>query len=298
MSRCARARPGWIALLAATAGLASQAGPGEAAPLPDPVVMMWQVAGDDPAADFGVLASLGVNTVQSFNLASRPQEYVERYLRAAEAAGMAVVPFVGRRKDQPGDPCTLPESGRRFVERYRASAAIAAWHSVDEPGLRGISRDCQAALYAAIKSLDPARPVLLSANFTSQQEYDEFFSEAAFDVLDLHKYVNLGVGSGQHALVRLFRENRRRSYRVIVTLRAFNSPAKFWRFDMREGSLFSQYEYFFEDAKLTRDIGFYGWNLAPNVGLTKLPAQRAALERLMREKVRARPGPGAGEREG
>jgi len=290
MRRRVPPRPGWIAIVVATAGLGSHARSGDATPLPEPIAMMWQVAGDDPEADFAVLGSLGVNTVQSFSLASRPQEYVERYLRAAEAAGMAVVPFVGRRKNQPGDPCSLSGSGRRFVERYRGNPAIAAWHSVDEPGLRGISRDCQAALYAAVKTLDPARPVLLSANFTSQREYDQYFSESAFDILDLHKYVNLGIGPGQRALVRLFRQNRKRSYRVIITLRAFNSPAKFWRFDMREGSLFDQYRYFFEDEKLTPDIGFYGWSLAPNRGLANLPKLAAEFEQLVREKLRPHVG--------
>lgn len=260
--------------------------PGGARPLSDPIVMMWQVAGDDPAADFGVLRALGVNTVQSFNLVARPQDYVQRYLAAAEAAGMAVIPFIGNRKTDRGDPCELPEAGRQFILRHRSSAAVVAWHSADEPELRGTPRVCQVRLYAEIKSLDPGRPVLLSATFSSQEQYDEYFTEDAFDILDLHKYVNLRVASPQREMVRLFRENRKRSYPVIVTLRAFDSPGKFWRFDMDDGDLIDQYRYFIEEEGLTRNVGFYGWNLAPNLGIASLPALRREFERLMREKFR------------
>jgi hypothetical protein len=274
-----------ITILLVALGAAREAAPGEARPLPDPIVMMWQVAGADPASDIGALRELGVNTVQSFSLVARPQDYVERYLAAAETAGMGVIPFVGNRKTDRGDPCELPEAGIQFILRHRSSAAIVAWHSADEPELRDIPKACQVRLYARIKALDATRPVLVSANLTSQEEYDTYFAEDAFDILDLHKYVNWRVASPQRDLVRLFRENRRRSYPVIVTLRAFDSPHKFWRFDMDEGDLLGQYRYFFEEERLTRNVGFYGWNLSPNRGIADLPALRSEFERLMREQV-------------
>jgi hypothetical protein len=280
--------------LAAAMTLGMGAVPADAAPLPDPIVMMWQVTGEKPAADFATLKSLGVNVVQSFGLARMPQAYVDEYLRAAGNAGLGVIPYVGARKSDAETGCGLSLAGAEFIRRVRSSPAIVAWHSADEPALRGITKECQARLYDDIKALDPARAVLVSVNFTSQADYDEFFAEDSFDILDLHKYVNWKVGKPQRELVRLFEANHKRSYPVIVTLRAFDSPGKFWRLDMRAGSLLTQYRYFFEQARLTPHIGFYGWNLSPNVGLANLPDLRAEFERLMREKVA---GGGASSRE-
>lgn len=254
--------------------------------LPDPIVMMWQVAGEDPESDFKELLGLGVNTVQSFGLSRKPEEYVERYLAAAEASGMAVIPFVGDPPLNPHPICGLTEEGADFVRRHLASPAIVAWHTADEPSLRHVSRACQRQRYASVKALDPGRPVLVSTNFTKQAEYDEYFDEAAFDILDLHKYVNPHVAKSQRDLIAVFRKNRKKSYPVIMTFRAFNAPARPLRFDMREGDLRAQYRYFVEEAGITRNIGFYGWNLTKNLGIAQVPWMRREFETLMREKIR------------
>ncbi len=275
-----------ILMFVALASLAVAAA-GAPKPLPNPVVMMWQVLGDDPAGEFQTLKGLGINTVQAFHLKEKPPAYVDAYLRAAEAADMAVIPFIGPQMEGSGDKCNVPDSGKDFIRRYGSSAAIVAWHSADEPALRDVSKQCQTQLYSQIKALDPARPVFLSTNFSRQSEYDEYFTEASFDILDLHKYVNPQVGLGQRNLIELFRKNHRRSYPVIVTLRAFNAPLREKRVDLGNGDLRAQYQYFFESAPVTRNIGFYGWDLSPSVGITKIPALRSEFEQLMREKVRA-----------
>lgn len=293
MTRLAWLAVAWCAVQAALAD-----GPRA---LPDPVVMMWQVAGEDPASGFAELAALGVNTVQSFGLAWTKPDYVERYLAAAESAGIAVIPFIGDRPRDPARSCGLPAAGADFIRRHRESSAIVAWHSADEPSLREVSRECQRRLYAEIKAIDPARPVLVSINYTTQREYDGYFAEDAFDVLDLHKYVNPRVGRSQRNLVELFRRNRKKAYPVIMTLRAFDAPAKPLRLDMREGGLAAQYRFFIEESGITRNVGFYGWDLSSNLGIPRVPWLRREFEALMRDRIRpaaAPPLPGSTESAG
>lgn len=254
--------------------------------LSEPIVLMWQVTGDGIAADFEVLAKAGVNAVQSFSLSRQPQEYVDAYMDAAAKQKLGVVAFVGNFVEGMDGACALSESGVAFVRRYASHPGLAAWHSVDEPANHDVSKECQRRVYARLKELDPKHPVFLSINFTKQSEYDRYFAEDAFDVLDLHKYVNPHVGRGQRSLVTLFKSNRKRAYPVIVTLRAFNAPGKVKRMDMRPGTLLEQYRFFFEEQKLTRNIGFYGWRLAPNKGIRQIDWVRAEFEEFAQRKLK------------
>jgi hypothetical protein len=258
---------------------------GQPRPLPEPMVLMWQVTGDGFATDLPALQRLGINAVQSFGLSRKPAAFVDGYLRAAEAAGLVVIPYVGINLQSAREQCELTQEGADFVRRYASNPVIAAWHSADEPSNHGVSKACQARLYQKLKELDPTRPIMVSTNFTKQSEYDAYFAENGFDILDLHRYVNPSIARAQRNLVTLFRKNQTRSYPVIVTLRAFNAPQRVRRVDMRKGDLIAQYRFFFEDERLGGNIGFYGWELAPNKGISQIPALRSEFEQLMREKV-------------
>jgi len=238
--------------------------------LPDRIVMMWQVTGPSYAADFRTLATLGINTVQSFPLARQDSAYMSGYLEAADKAGLGVIPFLGR--DGEGEACRLSSAGEGFVRRYASHRAIVAWHSIDEPAGHDISKACQRKVYLQVKALDASRPVMVSINFTRQQDYDRYFAEDAFDVLELHRYVNPDVSAAQRTLLERFRQNRGgKNYPTIVTLRAFNAPHKSSRRDMRAGGLQQQFAFFFEtEYKVDDHVGFYGWRLAPNEGISQI----------------------------
>jgi hypothetical protein len=70
----------------------------------------------------------------------------------------------------------------------------------------------------------------------------------------------------------------------IVTLRAFDAPGKVRREGMQAGGLASQYEYFFVKNRIGDDIGFYGWQLAPNLGISQIYWLRQEFGRLALEK--------------
>ena len=114
-----------------------------AMPLPQRIVLMWQVTGKDYKGDFKELAEMGVNAAQSFSLVRQSPDYVGGYLSAAAANGVGVIPFLDGKPDDPGSACKLSSASREFVRRYAGHPAILAWHSVDEPGKHGISKACQ-----------------------------------------------------------------------------------------------------------------------------------------------------------
>jgi len=261
----------------------------QCAELPPRIVMMWQVTGRDYASDFREIKSMGANTVQSFALAGEDPAYVDGYLKAADEAGLGVVAFVGKFIDGQDDSCALSPAGADFVRSHAGAPALLAWHTVDEPTNHQITKACQRRIYDQMKAIDPKHPVLVSINFTKQQEYDGYFDERAFDILDLHKYPNPDVGPAQERLLSTFKQNRHRKYRVIVTLRAFDSPGKATRASMREGTLFQQYEYFFGRDKVGNDIGFYGWRLAPNRGIAQIDWLKAEFLRLKQDKLGTAP---------
>lgn len=273
----------------ALAGLIAFAGAANAAELPSRIVMMWQVTGRDYAGDFRELQQLGVNVAQSFALADMDPAYVDGYFEAAAQAGIGVVPFIGKFVEGQGDDCALSAAGEAFVRAHAGEPALLAWHTVDEPTNHGITKACQLRLYRQVKAIDPDHLVFVSISYTKQPEYDGFFEERAFDFLDLHRYVNPDVGPAQERLIDLFRRNRTRDYRVIVTLRAFDAPAKERRQAMQPGTLFEQYKYFFATNRLGDDIGFYGWRLAPNLGISQIDWLKDEFGRLAREKLAAAP---------
>ncbi len=264
-------------------------GPAAGADLPERIVMMWQVTGKDYAGDFGQLKAAGVNVAQSFSLARMQPEYVEGYFRAAAGAGIGIVAFIGNFVEGSDAGCGLSAAGQAFVKAHAAEPALLAWHTVDEPARDGITKACQRRLYEQVKSLDPAHRVMVSVNFTRQPEYDQYFDEQAFDLLDLHRYPNPAVGPAQQRLIDLFRRNRTRDYRVIVTLRAFDAPGKARRENMRGGDLADQYAYFFKTNRITDDIGFYGWRLAPNLGISQIGRLKAEFQQFSREKLAVAP---------
>jgi hypothetical protein len=260
------------------------------ADLPPRIVLMWQVTGKDYAESFRELKQMGVNAAQSFALADADPAYVNGYFEAAEANGIGVVAFIGKFIQKTDGACGLSEAGQAFVRAHASKPALLAWHTVDEPVNDGFTKDCQRRVYKQVKSIDPRHAVMVSVNFTKQQEYDQYFDEGAFDILDLHRYVNPDVGPAQQRLVDAFRQNRkRRDYRVIVTLRAFESPGKMRRQYMRSRTLEDQYRYFFEANPISKDIGFYGWRLAPNLGISQIDWLKSEFSQFSQEKLDAAP---------
>jgi hypothetical protein len=251
-----------------------------------PIVLMWQVQQTGPDGDFALLKSLGVTAVQASRLASWPDAEVSAYLDGAAREGLAVIVYLGIFRQGTGADCAYTEAASRFIASWKSHSAIFAWHSLDEPAGHGITADCQRALYRAIKRQDPERPVMLSTNNADDESYAKYFAEDAFDIYEVHKYVNPRPDDAQRRLIELLRAHRTGDYPVIVTLRAYNAPHKPLRREMTSGSFREQYEFFIEEPGLTRNFGFYGWDLSPNRGIKNDPEIRADFVAFMEARLR------------
>lgn len=248
----------------------------------EPIFMMWQVQQTGPKGDFEELRSLGINTVQASRLATWPAADVQAYLDGAERTGLKVIVYLGIFRKGSDANCDYSPEALQFMRTYKSHPAIYAWHTVDEPAEHDITVACQRRLYRLVKTEDPGRPVMISTNNNSQSKYSRYFAEDAFDIFEMHKYVNPRPGVSQQLLMSLFKSNRRRDYPVIVTLRAYNAPQREKREAMTSDSLQEQYRFFIEEPKLTRNVAFYGWGLSPSVGIKDDPALREQFVTLMR----------------
>lgn len=244
-------------------------------------ILMWQVQRDEPRGTFDYLRGIGVDAIQAFRLATWPKARVDAYLDAALRSKLKVIVYLGIFRIGNDTDCRYSDEGLEFLREYRKHPAVFAWHTIDEPAEHDISKPCQRALYAAVKAIDSEKPVMLSANNNTSAKFRKYFAEDAFDILEMHKYVNPGVGWRQRRLVSSFQKHRSRDYPVIITLRAFNAPHKPRRKPMSPGSLHEQYEFFIENSGISPHFGLYGWDLAPNRGISQIEDLKAEFESFM-----------------
>ncbi len=271
-----------LTFLSVAIGLMFSAGTGNAATssLKEPIVLMWQVPWNTTEGDLAYLASQGITHTQSFAHGGRPDEDVLEHLEALKRHGLKAFVYLGKLRQTPNG-CRYPARTVDRILKMKDNPTIAAWHTVDEPANHDISKECQRDLYEQVKALDPDRPIMVSTNNNRRFKYSEFFTEDAFDILDIHYYVNPHIARGQQNLINFFKEFRTRDYPVIITFRAFESPHRPNRKKMVPGSFGDQYNFFIADAGVTRNFGFYGWKLSPNVGIKRLPNLQRDFESLM-----------------
>lgn len=231
------------------------------------IVLMWQVQKDAAGSELELLSKAGVNTIQSFSMSSLTDGEIALYLDKAKKHDLKVAAYLGHLFERTGASEKCGARCEDFIKKWKDHPAVFLWHIIDEPSMPGkkLNRSDQEEIYRKIKSLDPDRPVMVSASFTSQASYDDFFSEEAFDVFEMHAYVDPRIGKRQRRLMDLFKKNRKRAdYPVVITLRAFNGPG--WE-DLGPGSLQEQFDFFIRDGAVTDNFGFYGWKLSPNSGI-------------------------------
>ncbi|MDH4161663.1 MAG: hypothetical protein OEW15_03105 [Nitrospirota bacterium] len=235
----------------------------------DRLVLMWQVQNTVSDEELVVLKRKGVNLVQSFPLITWRDAEIRSYLDRMHKFGFGVVMTVVSMSEKGPSGWSIRESALvGFIRKWRTHPAVFAWHTFDEPSNRGVAevpKELQERVYGLVKSIDPDHPVMISWNGTSFWHY-RFFSEQAFDVLDLHAHITDTVGRRQAALINEFRKRRARDYPVIVTIATVYRPGNK---PLPEDAVIQQYRYFFGENVVTRNIGFYGWDLSRNIGIRK-----------------------------
>lgn len=246
-------------------------------PLNFPIRMMWQVHQSVSDAQLDEFNTLGINTIHSFNIVSWPDKQIKEYLDRAAAHGIHVIAYIGFVKSSSPGWIYDKERAKEFINKWKNHPAILAWHILDEP-INRYSKSFQEEIYQFVKSLDTERPVMISFNGGPAHQWREYFTEEAFDILDIHRYPNPELNR-EEELIKGFLKARTKNYPVIVTLRAFNGPK--W-VDLPSGSIKAQFN-LFKKHNLRNNIAFYGWHLSPNTGLNRLPEMYDEVKALLKE---------------
>jgi hypothetical protein len=236
------------------------------------IVLMFQVQKEATDSDLALLRSLGINTIQSFKLSFWPDAEIRSFLARADQNSLKVIVTLNHFITVNKGTVSIDEVGlRSFINTYKSYSAIFAWHPIDEPSGSGIGKDTLATIYKKIKMLDRDRPIMITWNGTNQADYDCCFSADTFDILCIEDYINNEITWSQANLVKLIQRYNIAHKPVIIMLRAFGGayPVKWMK--MTPDSLEKQYGYFFDQLKMTDHIGFYGWELGPNIGISQDP---------------------------
>lgn len=242
-------------------------------PIPSRIVLMWQVHHNVTDDELKFLNTLGINTIQSFQFSTWSDEQIQSYLNKAASHGMGVLGYIGKlmKYDSTTGKYVHTQEAKIFVEKWKSHGAIMGWHLMDEPKEDKILKKNQEDLYKHIKNIDRDHPIMISTNVASTKEFDMYFTENAFDILDLHRYVNPNIAKAQVEEVENFFKWRKKTYPVIATFRAWNgSEFKVRRKDMVENSLMEQYNFYVKKMGIN-NFGFYGWALSPNRGIKDDP---------------------------
>lgn len=235
----------------------------------EPIRLMWQVTPEvGKLSEICELKKYGINYVQSFGLLRQKPEYIEAYLNEAAGCGMRVMVFVGREFNENPDKRQALKNIVDTIKYYDANPAIYAWHAIDEPANDSLSVEETARYVAAVKAATKKK-IFVSTNAINNAEVKNFLDAVPADLFDFHRYVNPFVGERQHRMVRSLLANARSKSNIIITCRAFNSPHKIQRLNIQPGVMRQELDLYLRSG--FNNIGFYGWNLAPNEGIAKDP---------------------------
>jgi len=231
---------------------------------------MWQVQKDVTDQDLILLKKQGVNLIQSFSLFRWSDNEIKNFLDKIQRHSLPfVVSLCGFFKGEKGGPENLKNFYRcaNFINKWKYHPAIKYWHTIDEPKNHHLSKEDQEQAYKFVKNLDPQRKILVSLNLTTQRDYNNYFTEKAFDILDIHAFVDPNISQRQRNLLDLIKKNKHDNYPIIITLRICNWSK--WH-DLPNNSLQDQYNFFIKKGGLTNNYGFYGWELDPLKGISQV----------------------------
>jgi len=250
------------------------------------ITLMWQVPADIQSQELNLMKSAGVNVIHHINAAKWTDKQLKSYLDQASMHDMRVIIYIGSLLEHRGGGWIFTSKASDFISKWKTHPALFAWHTFDEPIAddRKADKYAQEKIYREIKLIDPSTPVIVSLNLTEGSQWDDFFSEQAFDFLEIHAYVNRGIGDRQRRLIEFFSDRKTKNYPVIVSLRAFNN----WkgRDELKPDGLLEQYR-FFKNAHITNSFGYYGWRLGIFTGISQQPELMNQFIKVTTEHLRA-----------
>ncbi|MFQ5834825.1 MAG: FlgD immunoglobulin-like domain containing protein [bacterium] len=216
--------------------------------------------------DFDLAQEAHFNAVLDYGLLGHSDEVIEDFLELCDQYGFKVfvpLPYY----DKETDILNRAEIERQ-VKRWKSHPAVYSWYILDEPASQRIPKSRQEEFYNLVKSLD-TRPVSIAVRGSnSEEKWQSYFTERAFDLLFFAMYpyvkggeatVNLYMNLG----ITRFLSHKEGDYPVIPVIQAF--------YDSDESDylnpthhLQEMYEVFEDYQLVSNGLAFYAWRPGGN----------------------------------
>jgi len=216
--------------------------------------------------DFDLVQEAHFNAVLDYILMWQSDEVIEDYLDLCYQYGFKVfipLPYY----DKETDFLNRAEIERQ-VNKWKSHSAVYSWYILDEPASNRIPKASQEEFYNLVKSLD-TKPVSIAVRGSnSEEKWQSYFTEKAFDLLffTMYPYVKGGektVNLYMNLCITRFLSHKKRNYPVIPIIQAF--------YDSNEsdylnpaGHLQEMYEVFEDYDLVSNGLAFYAWRPGGN----------------------------------
>ncbi len=217
--------------------------------------------------DFDRAQEAHFNAVLDYNLMWQSDEVIEEYLDLCYQYGFRVfvpLPYY----DKEADSLNRAEIEKQ-VNKWKSHPAIYSWYILDEPASNKVPKASQKAFYNVVKSLDTKPVSIAVSGSNTEQEWESYFTEKAFDLLffAMYPYVKGGaeyVDLYMSLCINRFLSHKKEDYPVIPIIQAF--------YDSDESGylnptyhLQKMYEVFEEYQLVSNGLAFYAWRPGGNL---------------------------------
>ncbi|MFQ6066852.1 MAG: FlgD immunoglobulin-like domain containing protein [bacterium] len=216
--------------------------------------------------DFDLAREAHFNAVLDYALMWQSDETIEDYLDLCYQYGFKVfvpLPYY----DKETDFLDRAEIERQ-VYKWKSHPAIYSWYILDEPASNRIPKASQEEFYNLVKSLD-TRPVSIAVRGSnSEEKWQSYFTEKAFDLLffTMYPYVEGGaeyVNLYMNLCITRFLSYKKEDYPVIPIIQAFYDSDESDYLNPT-GHLQEMYELFEDYDWVSNGLAFYAWRPGGN----------------------------------
>lgn len=216
--------------------------------------------------DFDLAREAHFNAVLDYALMWRSDEVIEDYLDLCYQYGFKVfvpLPYY----DKETDFLNRAEIERQ-INKWKSHPAIYSWYILDEPASHRIPKASQEEFYNLVKSLD-TKPVSIAVRGSnSEEKWQSYFTEKAFDLLffAMYPYVEGGteyIDIYMNLCITRFLSYKKGDYPVIPIIQAF--------YDSDESDylnpthhLQEMYEVFEDYGLASNGLAFFAWRPGGN----------------------------------
>jgi hypothetical protein len=216
--------------------------------------------------DFDLAQEAHFNAVLDYILMWQSDEVIEDYLDLCYQYGFKVfVPLPYYDKETDFLNCAEIE---RQVNKWKSHPAIYSWYILDEPASNRIPKASQEEFYNLVKSLD-TKPVSIAVRGSnSEEKWQSYFTEKAFDLLffAMYPYVEGGaeyVDIYMNLCITRFLSYKKGDYPVMPIIQAFyNSDESDYLNPTHH--LQEMYEVFEDYDMVSNGLAFYAWRPGGN----------------------------------